>query len=210
MKKFGRIIKISVTLLALLVIWILLAPFLAERLIVEKAFENADAILVLGGSATYKERTQKAAELYRTGIAPKIFLTDDGERGSWNAKEQKNPKFAELAQKQLIEFGVPTENIEILEPEVSGTIYEAQVLAKKAREDNLKTLLIVTSAYHTRRSLWTFENVFERENLTTNIGIIAPKTGIQTPLPQTWWLSPKGWQFVAGEYLKSLYYSVFY
>ena len=197
-------------LLFSLLIWVLIAPFLAERLIVEKPLEKADAILVLGGSATYKERTQKAAELYKSGIATKIFLTDDGERGSWNQKEQRNPKFVEMAQKRLIENGVPAEDIEILEPEVSGTIDEAKILAKKARENNLKNVLIVTSAYHTRRALWTFEREIVKEKLTVNFGILPPQTGIQTPLPQTWWLSPKGWQFVAGEYLKSFYYSVFY
>ncbi len=210
MKKFGRGFKFFFILSALLLLWILLAPFLAERLIIEKKLERADAILILGGSATYVERTQKAAEIYKTGIAAKVFLTDDGERGSWNSKEQRNPKFVELAQKKLIEQGVPIENIEILQPEVSGTIYEAQVLATKAREVNLKSLIIVTSAYHTRRALWTFERKFEQENLFVNIGITAPQTGIQTPSPQIWWLSLRGWQFVAGEYLKSLYYSVFY
>jgi hypothetical protein len=62
-KKFGRITKISIVLLTLLLIWILFAPFLAERLIVEKSLEKADAILILGGSATYLERTQKATEV---------------------------------------------------------------------------------------------------------------------------------------------------
>lgn len=205
-----RTTRIFVFLLASFLIWVLIAPFLAERLIVEKTVEKADAILVLGGSATYKERTQKAAELYKSGIATKIFLTDDGTRGSWNVKEQRNPKFVEMAQKRLTENGVPPENIEILEPEVSGTIDEAKILANKAREGNLKNVLIVTSAYHTRRALWTFEREFVKEKLTANFGILSPQTGIQTPLPQTWWLSPKGWQFVAGEYLKSFYYSVFY
>ncbi len=210
MKKFGRIFKVLVVLLTLLLIWIFAAPFLAERLIIKKKIENIDALLVLGGSATYIERTQKAAELYKTGIAPKIFLTDDGERGSWNSKEQRNPKFVELAQKRLIENGVPPENIEILQPEVSGTIYEARVLANKTRESHLKNVLIVTSAYHTRRALWTFERQFEKENLKVNFGISSPNAGIQSPNPHTWWLSPRGWQFVAGEYLKSLYYSAFY
>ena len=42
------------------------------------------------------------------------------------------------------------------------------------------------------------------------IGIVSPETGIQTPPPQIWWLTPKGWQFVAGEYVKSLAYWVYY
>lgn len=205
-----RGLKVVVFLFGFFLVWILFAPFLAERLIIEKSLEQADAILVLGGSATYIERTGKAAEIYKKGTAPKIFLTDDGERGSWNKIEQKNPKFVELARKRLIENGVPAENIEILEPEVFGTIDEARVLLQKIKKVGAKNILIVTSSYHTRRALWTFEKVFENENLAVNFGIAAPPPGMNTPQTQIWWLSIRGWQFVAGEYLKSFYYSVFY
>ena len=203
-------LKVFVVLSVLLVAWIVVAPLLAERLIVYKPLEKADAILVLGGSSVYVERTQAAALLYKKGIAPKIFLTDDGERSGWSHVKEENPPFVELAKESLILQGVPAENIEILSPQVTGTIYEANILSRVAREENLDSLLIVTSAYHARRSLWIFEKIFRDENVPTKIGIVSAQTGQQTPPPNFWWLTPRGWQLVAGEYVKSLYYWVYY
>lgn len=206
----SRKLKVFILLSVALVVWIIVAPLLAERLIVRKPLEKADAILVLGGSSVYVERTQAAALLYRNGIASKILLTDDGEKAGWSVEKETNPPFVELAKESLISQGVPAENIEILSPQVSGTIEEANVLVEKVKNENLNSLLIVTSAYHARRSLWIFEKVFRDQNSPTKIGIIPAQTGQQTPPPTFWWLTPRGWQLVAGEYVKSLYYWLFY
>jgi uncharacterized SAM-binding protein YcdF (DUF218 family) len=205
-RSFKLIVAFSVAVLA----WILLAPFIAENLIVEKPLTRADAILVLSGSSVYLERTEKAAELYKQGIAPRVFLTDDGERGGWSRAERKNFQYVELARNVLIEKGVPSEAIEILPDEIDGTKSEAVAMQKKARESNLKSILLVTSAYHTRRTLQAFEKTFADENLNVEIGIEYAPTGKQTPSPSQWWMTFKGWRFVAGEYVKSLYYWLYY
>lgn len=209
-KSLSKRFKILSFILLLFLIWLFLAPFLAERLIIEKSLEKADAILVLGGSSVYLERTQKAAELFKKGIASKIYLTDDGEEAGWSKIEKRNPPYVELARNSLVSQGVPAENIEILEPQVTGTIYEARVLLQKAKSANLKSVLIVTSAYHTRRAFSTFQRIFAENNQPTEIGITSPPTGEQTPPPFSWWLSGKGWNFVAGEYVKSVVYSLYY
>ena len=210
MRKLNRKFKVLIFLALLFIAWLLLAPFLAKNLIVEKPLARADAILVLAGAHTFKERTEKAAELFRAGAAPKIYLTDDGERAGWSQAEQRNPPFVELARNSLIAGGVAAENIEILEPAVSGTIDEARLLSEKARAANLKSVLVVTSAYHTRRALSTFQKVFKENNPSIEVGIAAPPAGIQTPPPAAWWLSAFGWQIVAGEYVKSAGYWVYY
>lgn len=196
--------------LVLFTLWLFLAPFFARNLIIEKPLKHADAILVLGGSRTYIERTKKAAELFNEGITSKIYLTDDGEQAGWNQKEQRNPPFVELARKNLIANGVPAENIEILESQVAGTMDEARLLSEKAKTANLKSILIVTSAYHTRRAFWAFKTAFAENDLPTELGIAAPPTGEQTPLPNFWWLSVFGWRVVAGEYVKFAGYWVYY
>jgi len=209
-KKGNRAFKFIVIILILFVIWILLAPVLASFLIVEKPLERADAIFVLAGSAAYIERNQKAAALYKQGIAPKIFLTDDGSRGGWNNKEQRNPYYVERARWELIAQGVPENVIETLPGTVAGTDEEAELFVKTAREKKIKSVLLVTSAYHTRRALRTFEKVSADGDLKTEIGIRFAPVGRQTPSPFYWWLSPSGWNMVAGEYVKSFYYWVYY
>lgn len=207
-KKPSRVFKFLIVFVIFIAAWIFIAPFLAERLIVEKTVEKADVIVVLGGSSVFIERTQQAAQLFKKGIAPKIILTNDGTNAGWSKSEQRNPPFVELAKQSLIGQGVPVEAIEILPEQVNGTDDEAELLHQKALENNWKSILIVTSAYHTRRALWTFEKVFAEA--TTEIGISSAPTGQQTPPPFYWWITPRGWQMVAGEYVKSLYYWIYY
>jgi uncharacterized SAM-binding protein YcdF (DUF218 family) len=209
-KKLSRKFKFVVLLLTIILIWIFAAPRLAEGLIVEKPLARADAIFVLSGSSVYVERAQKAAELYKQGISDKILLTDDGARGGWSQTERRNPPFAELAKNELIRQSVRAENIEILDEKVSGTIDEARILRKIAGERNLKSILLVTSAYHSRRVLRTFEKAFAETGFSIELGIAPAPTGVQTPPPALWWLSPFGWQTVAGEYVKSFLYWVYY
>jgi uncharacterized SAM-binding protein YcdF (DUF218 family) len=124
--------------------------------------------------------------------------------------EQRNTPFVELARQNLIENGVPPENIEILLPQVDGTIFEARVLEQKLAETNWQSILIVTSAYHTRRALRTFERVLKDAGVTAEIGIESAPPGEQTPSLRLWWTSSLGWNLVAGEYVKSAYYWVYY
>lgn len=208
--KVSRKIKIAVALFLIFLVWFFLAPFLAKRLIVEKPLERAEAILVLSGSSVYLERTRKAAELFKKGIAPKIFLTDDGVKGGWNQELRRNPFFVERARWELINQGVPEDAIEVLPGAAKSTRDEAAILEKAVKERNLKSVLLVTSGYHTRRSLWTFERVLQNNNHSIEIGIESPPAGLQTPPPDYWWLSAQGWQSVAGEYLKTVYYWVYY
>ena len=69
----------------------------AELLITEAPLDHADAIAIMSGSATFKERSQRAAELFHAGRAPRIILTNDNHQGSWSNAEQRNPFFYESA-----------------------------------------------------------------------------------------------------------------
>lgn len=205
-----RIRRIFVYFLIVLTVWIPLAWTAANYLIVEKPLAQADAIMILGGSSSYIERTQKAVELYKQGVAPRILLSNDGSRAGWSRIEERNPYFVELARKNLIEQGVAPDAIEILSEPTSGTIDEARVLRVKLGETGWKKILIVTSAYHTRRAFWTFEKVLADGDVKTEIGIESAPVGQQTPPPLFWWLTVRGWNDVAAEYVKSLYYWVYY
>lgn len=186
-----------------LLVWILLAPFLANLLIVEKPLEKADAIWVLGGSSTYIERDQKAAELYKQGVAPKIIVVNDGVMSGWNQNEQRNIPIEELSKRELIAQGVPISAIEVLPKLVDSTKDEADLLVETAQTRQLKSVLLVTSAYHSRRTLWTFERVVLKNNLSIKIGL-------KTPSKTTSLFSPSDWTFIGKEYVKMLYYWLFY
>ncbi len=205
-----RSLRIAVCFFIGFAAWIALSSMAASYLAVEKPLQSADAIFVLSGSDAYIERADEAAKLFKEQIAPKIFLTDDGLKGGWNQKEQRNPYFVERARWKLIAQGVPAEAIETLPVIVEGTNDEANLLVKVSAERNLKSLLLVTSAYHTRRTLWTFERVVSRSNSPLDIGIKFPPGEEKILSPFSWWLSIKGWKTVGAEYVKIVCYWLIY
>jgi uncharacterized SAM-binding protein YcdF (DUF218 family) len=191
-----------------LILWCLLAWVAAQALVVRADLPRADAILVLSGSSNYVERTRWAARLYEAGRAPGVLLTDDGGRGGWSQVEQRNPFFVERAAKELNNAGVPAEKIEVLPGVVSSTYEEALNLRSYAESRGLRSVLVVTSAYHSRRALWTLRRVFEGSNV--EVGVDAPPAGDDSPAAATWWMTARGWQMVAGEYPKMIYYRLRY
>lgn len=207
MKKW---LKILICFLIAFTLWAPLAWLLADYLIVEKPLKKADAILILAGSESYIERSWEASVNFKRGIAPKIILTNDGLQGGWNQNEQRNPYFVERARWELINRGVPENAIETLETVVSGTNEEADLIVQIIASRKLKSLLLVTSDYHSRRALWTFQRAMSRNNLSAEIGIISPRGGYSTLSRAAWWTSLGGYKIVGSEYVKIVYYWLFY
>jgi uncharacterized SAM-binding protein YcdF (DUF218 family) len=188
--------------------WLLLAWVAARALIVRSEPAPSDALVILAGSSTYMERTRWAARLFSEGRAPKIILTDDGLRGGWSIEQQRNPFFAEREAQELQRLGVPPDRIEIIPQAVSSTYEEAVRLREYAGTHRINSILVVTSAYQSRRALWTLRRVFEGSGI--DVRLDAAPTGEQTPPPATWWWHKLGWQLVPGEYLKMAYYLTHY
>ncbi len=188
--------------------WWLLAWVGAKALVELAELPRADALVVLAGSSAYSERARHAAQIFGEGRAPVIILTNDGERSGWSYAQQRNPFFVERAAEELRRAGVPAERIEVLPSAVHSTREEAMLLGEYAAAHQIHSVLLVTSAYHSRRALWTMRRVLRGGGV--EIGLSAPAPGRQTPSPMTWWWHPSGWRIVAGEYLKLAYYRLRY
>lgn len=190
--------------LTAVLLWPTFAWLAAQLLIVKVELPAPDAIVVLSGSSTYLERADWAADLYREGRAPLIILTDDKLISGWNRVEERNPYFYELAAKELQKRGVPAEKIRVVAEPALGTYYESLNVREYATSHKIARVLIVTSAYHSRRALWSMRRASEGTGM--EIGVDGPPPGWQTPSAWTWWLHRWGWRVVAGEYLKMIYY----
>ena len=204
----GRRRRIIQILLVCILLWPVLAWLGARLLITEAPLDKADAIVVLGGAANYRERAREAARLLLDGHSQLILITNDNTRGPWSQTEQRNPFFNERARKEITEAGVPGDKVDLLMQPVSSTHEEAELVKQYAVDHALKSVLIVTSAYHSRRALWTFSRVFRDTGI--QVGLIRVDPGDQSPRPATWWLTRRGWKFVPTEYVKLLYYVVKY
>lgn len=197
----GRVLGV---LLLLIFAWELIAWGAAHALIVPAGLSSADVIVVLSGSSAYLERTQKAAELYHQGRAPLVLLTNDNTRGGWSSAQQRNPYFVERAAEELRKAGVPAERIKIVPGFASSTHDEAMILREYVLARGLRSVLVVTSAYHSRRALWSLRKSFA--NTGAIVGLEPTVMGASTPSTAFWWLGTEGWRAVGGEYLKILYY----
>ena len=189
---------------ALAALWVVCAPLAARILIVRAEPRSADAMIVLSGSPVYAERLRQAAALYSLRRAPHIILTDDGLAGRWSRREQRNPRTVERGTHALLAAGVPSDRIVLLPERVHSTRDEAYAARRYARANGLKSLLVVTSPYHSRRALWVFRRILSEDGVAVGIEPVA--TGDQSPVPERWWLSRQGWNSVAAEYVKFPYY----
>ena len=184
-------------------LWVL--SWIGARLLIVKAPPtNADALLLLSGSSTILERTHYAAALYFQHRTPKILLTNDNQMGGWSAEDNRNPYYVEIASRELQRLGVPGRDIEVIGNTVSSTYDEANVLRDYTHGKNIHSILLVTSGYHSRRALRTFRHALAGSGI--EVGLEPVPTGWQTPNPAVWWVTPRGWKLVAGEYLKLIIY----
>lgn len=130
--------------------WVL--PPLGRYLIQATPPEKADCILVLAGD--YRgQRIVSGAEFYRKGLAAQIFIS--GPTGAYDQSEdQLAISFARRRGYTDVPFvGLPNQ--------AKSTVTEAQETQPKLKAAGCKTILAVTSDFHTRRAgrilrrIWT-------------------------------------------------------
>ncbi|HLH55412.1 MAG TPA: YdcF family protein [Verrucomicrobiae bacterium] len=115
--------------------------FPQQVLLVDDGFQNADAIVLLGGGSG--ERPLRAAELFRSNAVPKILVSGAGD--------------ADGNRLLLMHRGVPASAIS-LEPNSKTTRENAQFSIPLLRGSGARRVIIVTTWYHSRRSLKTFRH----------------------------------------------------
>jgi uncharacterized SAM-binding protein YcdF (DUF218 family) len=123
-----------------------------ESWIVEDPLQRADVIVVLSDDNFYADRVTHAADLFRHGMAPIVVAS--------GRRLRPYAGIAELMEHDLIERGVPKENIVRVAHNAENTREEAQALAQQAREHKWHSVIVVTSNYHTRRARYIFLHVF--------------------------------------------------
>jgi uncharacterized SAM-binding protein YcdF (DUF218 family) len=102
---------------------------------------TADVIVVLGGG--WNERPERGAELFREQAAPRVIITGRGD--------------CETNYMVLLAAGVPQEAIE-KECESRSTKENALFTARMLREKGARRAILVTTWYHSRRSLACFRH----------------------------------------------------
>lgn len=137
-----NILKAAIVVTVLVAAVAVFAWFYPEKFIcVDSGKVSADVIVVMGGGS--HERPLRAAELFKQHAAPRIILTGVGD-------DQINRRL-------LLAAGVPASAIQV-EGKSTTTQENAEFTLKLLRAENLHSAILVTSWYHSRRSLKTFEH----------------------------------------------------
>ena len=196
--------RAAVAAVVALAAWPLVAWGAARWLVVGCDLDRADAVVILSGSSTYRERARRAAEIYAEGRAPLVVLTNDGQKSGWSVEAQRNPYFFERESEELSRRGVPAGSVRVIEGEVASTYEEARRVREFAEANGLRSLIVVTAPYQTRRALWALRRVSGGSGL--RVAVDAPAPGEESPRASSWWWHALGWRLVPGEYLKLAYY----
>jgi uncharacterized SAM-binding protein YcdF (DUF218 family) len=135
--------RVVAKILLILALALALAGWLFPRqiLTVDSGPVTADALIVLSGAGL--ERPERAAELFKQGEAPLVICSGNGESSEYRAC--------------LIQSGVPARDI-LLEPASRTTRENAKLTLAVLNARHVKSAIIVTSWYHSRRALRCFEH----------------------------------------------------
>lgn len=146
---------ILVALIAALA-WLSSTPVLRATgafLVVDEAPRRADAIVVLSGSVP--DRILEAVDLYQEGWAPLIVLCGEPENEGMRRLRERgvvlhgNDDVNASIARQL---GVPGSAITVVERPPGSTFTEAIAILDGLAERGARSMLLVTSPYHTRRA----------------------------------------------------------
>lgn len=204
-----RFVKYLVFAVGAVGLWSLIAAALGNYLVVSQPLDRADAIIVLAGGAEHEERCLEAVRLFRQGVSTKIVLTNDGVQAGWDDNAGRNLLFVERSRLLLLSNGVPEESIQIVPGVIRdgrevGTVVEANAVSSICKDQGYTRIVLVTSAFHTRRALEAYLHIPKPDSPFDAVGISHP------PLPKDeisytfWWLSLEKWRLVPGEYIKML------
>jgi uncharacterized SAM-binding protein YcdF (DUF218 family) len=173
----SSLIAILCVLLLCLAIYLVRRPllrFIGESWVIEDPLERADAIIVLSDDNFYADRATHAADLYRHGMAPLVVAS--------GRRLRPYAGIAELMEHDLIERGVPKDKIVAFAHQADNTREEAEALAPQAVQHKWRSVIIVTSNYHTRRTRYIFTRVFPA---SIQVRVSGARDGDFDP--DTWW-----------------------
>ena len=189
--------RLVIAALAFLIAALAVIPRAGSLLVVTREVPAPQAIVVLGSHEW--ERLPAAAQLAARNREAAVLLTDParpnihncfrcGERVAW-----------------LKSLGVPSARVVVLTRKVTNTFDEATAAREYVTQHHDARVMVVTSPYHTRRALATFEKVFAGSNVA--IGV-TPASDDSPARPRRWWASGYDRWYVSYEWAAVVWYAL--
>lgn len=169
---------------------------ISEVLVYEDPLNKVEALVVLVGSSS-GNRIEAAARLYHEGFAEKLVFS--------GFKSYPGIATSHFMKSYAIELGVPEGKIltEITDEEVS-TRGESISNLNLLHKNKIKTFVLVTSAFHTRRAKMVYERSISLLGYDTKF-LVYPAYDPKVPI-QGWWELRLGRKGIFFEYIKWIGY----
>lgn len=149
--------------------------------------QKADAIVAISGGDT-TARTDEAIKLYQNGWANKLIF-------SGAAFDPDSPSNAAVMQRHAIAAGVPKSAI-LLDQTSRSTEQNASNSSNLFAENNIKNVILTTSAYHQRRAYLEFKKY------SPGVEVRNHPVASDDQWSGLWWLTPRGWWLAGSELVK--------
>jgi uncharacterized SAM-binding protein YcdF (DUF218 family) len=162
---------------------------LGQYLVRAGAPQKADIVVVLAGDPS-GNRIRTGGDLVRQGYAPKALISGPG--GAYGSYE------CDLAIPFAVRAGYPESYFERWPHEARSTAEEAGAIVPELRRRGVKTVLLVTSDYHTRRA----GKIFRAAAPDLVFDSIAAPDRFFTA--RGWWHSRDGRKVFAIEWMKTV------
>jgi uncharacterized SAM-binding protein YcdF (DUF218 family) len=190
--KTYAILTVSLLLLALLLhpIWL---PWIGEFLVVADPLQKADALVLLSGDED--PRVAYGAQLFQQGYAGWFILTDM----HLETIPESQGVYSARVKLKTLEQGVPDERILIIPAQVSTTYEEAIRLKEFTVSKGFRSLIVVTSPYHTRRARWLLRDVFS----SSGVALVVRPVSNHSYQAEAWWRDSMDRKQTVMEYAKA-------
>lgn len=146
------------------------------------------AIVAISGGDT-SARTDEAVKLYTSGWSDTLIF-------SGAALDKSGPSNAAAMRDQALKAGVPESAIMI--EEYGATTKENAANTQKIFQANdIKSVILVTSAYHQRRA-----NLEFTERVNGSVAVLNHPVAKDDQWSPYWWLTGQGWYLAVSELIK--------
>ncbi|WP_094873484.1 YdcF family protein [Paenibacillus sp. VTT E-133280] len=180
-KLINRRVIIFICLLLLITGFVTAGRFLS----LTESPKQADVIIVLSGG---QGRVEKAVELYKSGYAPYIILS--------NAKEITS-RSGDMLQTAL-NLGIPQDAI-YTENAAESTYQNAEFTLPIMKEHDLQSAIVVSSDFHMRRVKLLYDRVYKKSEI--ELTYVGSSSGYNA---KRWWSDRKSRETTFNEYVKMI------
>jgi len=178
---------------------------LGEYLIFQQpAPQQADVIVIIANWEDTIIRVRTGADFYKAGVAKAIFVPRMEQMAGLEEIKKLEiniPENRDLVITILQGLGVPLYAIETSAQEVTNTWDEAQEVNNLVEQKGYKSVLLVTSKYHSRRAYLIFKDA-----LKGKATVFSAPSSYDSSDPESWWKREEDAKKVIMEYPKLLVY----